>query len=501
MRVASKSAVASAAPDRVSIGRPAAAPFSSFLAIASASSDGIRATDPSSSRTGAQPGTAPRKQDSTEEKKAGKIAGQTPGESTNVAASVPNSQYDPDKSNAPALAACPAETKNSSFVDGQSGTQTTNTTDAATMPAAACEPVPSGHESAESGAPQETTAGKAALCDQPSPAGRAKLTELIALPAVDPGIENSAPGKTDTESRDLDATRPGDGTKDETGTASETKAAKQVGSQLQAVVSGQLQACDDLRQLVGKPGGSKSTGSGNPVADGSKSDRKASPAGQADLVTHGAEASKNADRDVQTATQPAPPAGTSASALSAVAAASQVGGSKGLSQKASVPSAEMPVHQKGDPAGSASDATDREGPEALTAINASRVIQNVNESEMRVGMRSSEFGDISIRTAITSLQMTTQISVDHRDLGTAISAHVPSLAAKLDSEYGIHASIEVNQSASSFSADREQPQRDQQRQADRGTAMPPAGQDLEVDRSIPQIWPTTVDQYRLDIRV
>lgn len=86
-----------------------------------------------------------------------------------------------------------------------------------------------------------------------------------------------------------------------------------------------------------------------------------------------------------------------------------------------------------------------------SGINTARVIQNMNETEMRVGMRSTEFGDISIRTMVNQQQMQTQISVDHSELVNALTAHIPSVQAKLGSEYGLHASIEVSQGGASFS--------------------------------------------------
>jgi len=99
----------------------------------------------------------------------------------------------------------------------------------------------------------------------------------------------------------------------------------------------------------------------------------------------------------------------------------------------------------------------------MSGISAARLIQTMSASEMRVGMHSSEFGDISIRTSISQQQMQTQISVDHNELGTALSAHIPNMQAKLGSEYGLHATIEVNQSGASFSSDGDRSQHHQQK--------------------------------------
>ncbi len=80
-------------------------------------------------------------------------------------------------------------------------------------------------------------------------------------------------------------------------------------------------------------------------------------------------------------------------------------------------------------------------------------------------MHSSEFGDISIRTSVAQQQMQTQISVDHGELGNALSAHIPNMQTKLGSEYGLHATIEVNQSGASFSSDGDRSQQHQQQAA------------------------------------
>jgi hypothetical protein len=135
-----------------------------------------------------------------------------------------------------------------------------------------------------------------------------------------------------------------------------------------------------------------------------------------------------------------------------------------------------------------------------TGINASHVIRNMSESEMRVGMRSVEFGEISIRTSISEQQMTTQISADHHDLVNAISAHAPSVEAKLGNDFGLHASIEVNQSGSSLSGDPRQSQQQQQEQFNRVIAYPINREEPLLERSPLPMPPTVGEAYRLDIR-
>lgn len=140
-------------------------------------------------------------------------------------------------------------------------------------------------------------------------------------------------------------------------------------------------------------------------------------------------------------------------------------------------------------------------PAGSSAINSARVIQSMSETEMRVGMRSTEFGDISIRTSVTQQQMQAQISVDHSELVSALSAHIPAVQAKLGADYGLHASIEVSQGGASFSGNQGQSsQRDYKpstpfAQID-GMALP-----TEPERAIARpVAATVAEGSRLDIR-
>ena len=106
---------------------------------------------------------------------------------------------------------------------------------------------------------------------------------------------------------------------------------------------------------------------------------------------------------------------------------------------------------------------------ATSSINTAKLMQTMSESEMRVGMRSSEFGEISIRTSVSQQQMVAQISLDHSDLSQAIAAHVSTVQAKLGDDYGIRASIEVHNLGSSLANGSGQPSQREQRDFVRST--------------------------------
>jgi flagellar hook-length control protein FliK len=136
----------------------------------------------------------------------------------------------------------------------------------------------------------------------------------------------------------------------------------------------------------------------------------------------------------------------------------------------------------------------------MSGISTARLIQTMGETQMRVGMHSSEFGDISIRTVVSQQQMQAQISVDHSELGNALSAHIPSLQTKLGSEYGLHATIEVNQSGASFSNGGERSSQNQQQTVARSLQGAEAPAAIQNDILSPRISAETSGEYRLDIR-
>jgi hypothetical protein len=140
---------------------------------------------------------------------------------------------------------------------------------------------------------------------------------------------------------------------------------------------------------------------------------------------------------------------------------------------------------------------------AASGVNTAKLIQTMNESEIRVGMHSNEFGDISIRTSVSQQQMLAQISLDHGDLSQAISAHISSVQTKLGNEYGLHTVIEVNHQGSSFSGNSGQSSQSQQehRAYARSGQVESVEASMEADSSLsPVVMAATGDGYRLDIQ-
>ncbi len=151
-----------------------------------------------------------------------------------------------------------------------------------------------------------------------------------------------------------------------------------------------------------------------------------------------------------------------------------------------------------DSADAAAEQSERAGSTAAGGINTARLMQSMSESEMRVGMHSAEFGDISIRTSVSQQQLTAQINVDHGELGSAIAAHLPSLQSKLGGEFGLHASFELNQLGGSVTGGNGQSS--QQHHKMSSQSVPSDSSPLHSDSDPITLPGESLEDSRLDIR-
>ncbi len=83
-------------------------------------------------------------------------------------------------------------------------------------------------------------------------------------------------------------------------------------------------------------------------------------------------------------------------------------------------------------------------PQPLPAINTAKLIQSMGQSELRVGMRSNDFGNISISTSATRDLISAQISVDHGELARTLAAHLPDMQARLRGHQAMDVRIDMN---------------------------------------------------------
>jgi hypothetical protein len=96
-----------------------------------------------------------------------------------------------------------------------------------------------------------------------------------------------------------------------------------------------------------------------------------------------------------------------------------------------------------DAAQSASAAVAQSAP----VINTAKLVQSIGQSEMRVGMRSNEFGNISISTTANKDVISAQISLDHGELAKALAAQLPEMQARLGGNRPMEVRIDMNGAA------------------------------------------------------
>ena len=76
----------------------------------------------------------------------------------------------------------------------------------------------------------------------------------------------------------------------------------------------------------------------------------------------------------------------------------------------------------------------------------------MGQSEMRVGMRSNDFGNISISTSATRDLISAQISLDHNELARTLATHLPEMQTRLGGTQAMDIRIDVNGQGAATSA-------------------------------------------------
>ena len=90
---------------------------------------------------------------------------------------------------------------------------------------------------------------------------------------------------------------------------------------------------------------------------------------------------------------------------------------------------------------------------APTGIQAAKLVERMGQSEIRVGIRDGELGNVDIRTSMSHNNFTAQISVERGDLSRVIAAELPSLHSRLSDQRLPVAQITVQNQSSGMSGD------------------------------------------------
>jgi hypothetical protein len=233
---------------------------------------------------------------------------------------------------------------------------------------------------------------------------------------------------------------------------------------------------------------------------------KAVEAGSAVSVGPSHEAQNSGQSTQHSQTDPSQGAAIAAKVVDSGTSQAQVALMHGASHEAATPlrsgggveDASRQTLQRGEPAANELDSGDAV---ASSGINAAKLMQTMGQTEMTVGMRSSEFGNISIRTSVSQQQMLTQISLDHGELSQALASHVSSVQTKLENESGLHTLIEVNPQGALSSDDSGNPAQREQQEFVRSARTANAALAAEPETGLPPAaLASASDGVRLDIR-
>lgn len=507
VRVTPKSISSGEATQQPSNSKPSTVPFFKLLAVSDGDATPIPAVDASGSRSQAQPDTSVSKRTGSQEKKSQATPDQTPSEATattttqlvDVTACLPIVRVTsaPASMNEKFGVAGDAPTTSGSSVG-----EILNSKNSDPAPTVPISQLPS--PVAQSSATQQRDL-TSALPTKPTSEGTKQPTDGVNQGASRIAEPTNGKAKTDAQPDCAQESNSGTGS---TLQIPDIRVASEISIAMESILTNPQALSNDLIQeqntnKMGEGTNPGSASSANSDVSATKTQARVDSVEPVRAPLHGAQSSQ-----VSTQHNPSDVAQSSA-------ATAKTSDTVALPADFAIP--RPPAHETPSSAGISSDTgtgnhrtadggslsqNHFDGAETagVTGVNTARVIQTMSESEMRVGMRSVEFGDISIHTSISQQQLVAQITVDHRDLGNAISSHISMAQAKLGNDYGIHASIEINQSGASLSGERQNSQQQAQRQSARSPHSPNGSGETDYKQAAPTPLTALNDAYRLDIR-
>ncbi len=135
-------------------------------------------------------------------------------------------------------------------------------------------------------------------------------------------------------------------------------------------------------------------------------------------------------------------------------------------------------------------------------VNSAQLLQSVHQSEMKLGMHSVEFGNISINTSLNHQAISAQISTEHPELSRALAMHLSAIEEKLGNAYGVNARVELRDSGTLANTNSQQHSGQQQPAASGKTFTAGAPRATShLGALTPSTASSLVEDARLDIRI
>ena len=131
-------------------------------------------------------------------------------------------------------------------------------------------------------------------------------------------------------------------------------------------------------------------------------------------------------------------------------------------------------------------------------FSSAQLIEKVSQSELRLGMRTGEFGNIEIRTTFDHQQLRAEISSERGELGQALSAELPGFEQRLREHDVPLSTVVVHQANAGASGGFDRPPRQQQPVPAPLQVSEVPGAQLAAAATQPETWET---EGILDVRI
>jgi flagellar hook-length control protein FliK len=103
-------------------------------------------------------------------------------------------------------------------------------------------------------------------------------------------------------------------------------------------------------------------------------------------------------------------------------------------------------------------------PGSAVGVHSAKLLENIGQSELRVGMKMGDLGNVEIRTQLRHDQLHAEISVEHGDVSRNLAAELPALQQRLHEHDVQLSSFTVNHQAAAGSGSFERGPQQQQQQ-------------------------------------
>jgi flagellar hook-length control protein FliK len=125
-------------------------------------------------------------------------------------------------------------------------------------------------------------------------------------------------------------------------------------------------------------------------------------------------------------------------------------------QAGTLAKAATPMHAQSTASSEDAEATAQATVLGSGSLHTAKLVAGMERSELRMGLRTGEFGNVDIRTSLVRNQLTAEISAERGELGRALAAELPGLQHRLTEQHLPAANITVQDNSGGGTAESRQ---------------------------------------------